>query len=169
MGARDVEVVLVITGLAHTALRVADVDAAVDWYRDVLGLAVLSPPYRMEGEAITRDMGELVPAPVVVKAAIIGVDDGSDRVIEVIEYPSAEAGAPVPPDVTRLGYTHIALLSDDVAATRSELEAKGVSFIVDGIADVGGLRTTWFADPWNNVFILVEKVRHPDRPYFRQY
>ncbi len=33
-------------------------------------------------------MGELVPAPVVVKAAIVGVDDGSDRVIEVIEYPS---------------------------------------------------------------------------------
>ena len=32
------EVVLVITGLAHTALHVADVDAAVAWYRDVLGL-----------------------------------------------------------------------------------------------------------------------------------
>ena len=27
-----------ITGLAHTALHVADVDAAVAWYRDVLGL-----------------------------------------------------------------------------------------------------------------------------------
>ena len=77
-----------ITGLAHTALRVADVDAAVAWYRDVLGLTVLSPPYQMEGDAITRDMGELVPSPVVVKAAIIGVD-ASDRVIEVIEYPDA--------------------------------------------------------------------------------
>ncbi len=60
------------------------------WYRDVLGLVVLSPPYRMDGDAITRDMGELVPAPVVVKAAIVGVDDGSDRVIEVIEYPSVD-------------------------------------------------------------------------------
>jgi hypothetical protein len=61
------------------------------------------------------------------------------------------------------------LVCDDVTATRSDLEAKGVSFIVDGIADVAGLRTTWFADPWNNVFILVEKVRKPDQPYFRQY
>ena len=43
----------VITGLAHTALHVADVDAAVAWYRDVLGLHVLSPPYRMEGDEIT--------------------------------------------------------------------------------------------------------------------
>jgi catechol 2,3-dioxygenase-like lactoylglutathione lyase family enzyme len=159
----------VITGLAHTALHVADVDAAVDWYRDVLGLVVLSPPYRMDGDAITRDMGELVPAPVVVKAAIIGVDDGSDRVIEVIEYPSVDAGAPAPADVTRLGYTHIALLCDDVAATRAELEVKGVRFLVEGVADVAGVRTTWFCDPWENVFILVQKVRRPARPYFRQY
>src|SRR3954462_15020999 len=94
MGARDAAHVFVITGLAHTALHVADVDAAVAWYRDVLSLTVLSPPYLMEGDAITRDMGELVPAPVAVKAAIIGVDDGSERVIEVIEYPSVATGSP---------------------------------------------------------------------------
>jgi catechol 2,3-dioxygenase-like lactoylglutathione lyase family enzyme len=110
-----------------------------------------------------------VPAPVVVKAAIVGVDDGSDRVIEVIEYPSVATGPPLPPAVTRLGFTHIALLCDDVRATRAELEAKGVEFLVADVADVAGVRTTWFADPWNNVFILVEKVRHRERPYFRQY
>ena len=158
-----------ITGLAHTALHVADVDAAVMWYRDVLGLVVLSPPYRIEGESISRDMGDFVPKPVVVKAAIVGVDDGTDRVIEVIEYPSVTTGSPPPPDVTRLGFTHVGLLCDDVVASRAVLEAKGVAFLVEGVADVAGVRTTWFADPWNNVFILVEKVRHPDRPYYRQY
>jgi catechol 2,3-dioxygenase-like lactoylglutathione lyase family enzyme len=159
-----------ITGLAHTALCVSDVDAAVEWYRDVLGLTVLSPPYRMDGPDIERDMGELVPAPVVVKAAIIGVPDDSDRVIEVIEYPNAEGrDRPADASVVDHGLTHIALLSDDVAATRSELEAKGVRFIVQGIADVAGLRTTWFTDPWNNTFILVEKVRKPDQPYYKQF
>lgn len=159
-----------ITGLAHTALCVPDIDAAVAWYRDVLGLTVLSPPYRMEGDSITRDMGELVPAPVVVKAAIVGVPDGSDRVIEVIEYPNAP-GRPRPEDasVVDYGFTHIALLCDDVAATRADLEGKGVQFVVAGIADVAGLRTTWFTDPWANLFILVEKVRRPDRPYFQQF
>lgn len=157
-----------IRGLAHTALRVADVDAAVAWYRDVLGMNVLSPPYRMEGDAITRDMGELVPAPVVVKAAIVGIDD-DDRVLEVIEYPDVEPGTPSLPAVTGLGFTHVGLVCDDIAATRADLEARGVTFLVAGIADVAGLRTTWFADPWNNVFILVEKSRRPDRPYFRQY
>ena len=158
-----------ITGVAHTALHVADVDAAVAWYRDVLGLAVLSPPYRMEGDAIARDMGELLPAPIVVKAAIIGIDDGSDRVIEVIEYPEVATGAPAPADITGLGFTHVALLCDDVVATRSNLEGRGVRFLVADVADVAGLRTTWFADPWQNVFILVEKVRRPERAYYQQY
>jgi catechol 2,3-dioxygenase-like lactoylglutathione lyase family enzyme len=169
MGARDAALVLVITGLAHTALHVADVDAAVAWYRDVLGMVLLSPPYRMEGEAISRDMGELLPTPVVVKAAIVGVDDGTDRVLEVIEYPSVTTGPPSPCDVTRLGFTHVGLLCDDVIAFRAALKAKGVTFLVEGVADVAGVRTTWFADPWNNVFILVEKVRHPDRSYYRQF
>jgi catechol 2,3-dioxygenase-like lactoylglutathione lyase family enzyme len=169
MDARLAAFDVVITGLAHTALHVPDIDAAVAWYRDVLGLSVLSSPYRMEGDAITRDMGALVPAPVVVKAAIVGVDDGSDRVIEVIEYPSVDTGRPSSAAVTRLGYTHIGLLCDDVRATRAELESRGVRFLVSDVADVAGVRTTWFADPWENVFILVEKVRRPDRAYFRQY
>jgi catechol 2,3-dioxygenase-like lactoylglutathione lyase family enzyme len=160
-----------IIGLAHTALHVTNVDEAVAWYADVLGLTVLSPPYRMEGDAIARDMGELLqsPAPVVVKAAIVGVDAESDRVIEVIEYPEVAPGDPSPAEITRLGFTHVALVCDDVATTRRDLEAKGVHFLVSGIADVAGLRTTWFADPWQNVFILVEKVRRPDRAYYRQF
>jgi catechol 2,3-dioxygenase-like lactoylglutathione lyase family enzyme len=159
----------VINGIAHTAVRVADVDEAVAWYHDVLGMTVLSPAYRMEGEEITRDMGELVPAPVVVKAAIVGIAGEGDRVLEVIEYPEVDAGPAASPSVTRLGYTHVGLVCDDVVATRGDLEAKGVTFLVEGVADVAGLRTTWFADPWANVFILVEKARHADRPYFRQF
>jgi catechol 2,3-dioxygenase-like lactoylglutathione lyase family enzyme len=158
-----------IRGLAHTAVRVADVDAAAAWYRDVLGLTVLSPPYRIEGEEITRDMGDLVPAPVVVKAAIVGIDGDGDRVLEVIEYPEVACDTPAPASVVAPGFTHVGLLCDDIAETRADLEAKGVTFLVTGFADVAGLRTTWFADPWNNVFILVEKVRHPDRPYYSQY
>jgi hypothetical protein len=56
-----------------------------------------------------------------------------------------------------------------VVAARADYEAKGVHFLVEGVADVAGLRTTWIADPWDNVLILVEKVRRPDRPYFKQF
>jgi nitroreductase/predicted enzyme related to lactoylglutathione lyase len=155
-----------ITGLAHTAICVPDVEAAVAWYRDVLGLRVLSPPYRMDGDAIERDMGELVPSPVVLKAAILGID-GSDRVLEVIEYPNAP-GLARERDLIDPGITHIGLTCDDIDATRTRLETAGVTFLTTGIADVAGVRTTWFVDPWGVVFILVEK-KHATRPYWRQY
>ncbi|MEY2470218.1 MAG: hypothetical protein QOF21_2916, partial [Actinomycetota bacterium] len=71
-----------ITAMAHVAVCVPDIDAAVAWYESVLGLTVLSPPYLMTGAAIDDDMGELVPKPVALKAAIIGMERG-DNVIEV--------------------------------------------------------------------------------------
>ena len=157
-----------ITGIAHTAVCVPDIDEAVRWYVDVLGLRLLSPPYLMEGEAIERDMGELVPSPVVIKAAIVGVDEG-DRVLELLEYPNAD-GRSVRADasIVDTGLTHVALVCDDVTAERARLEQAGVTFLVGGIAGIAGLRTTWFRDPWGVVFILLEKG-HADRPYWRQH
>ena len=157
-----------ITGLAHSAVCVPDVEAAVAWYRDVLGLTVLSPPYRMDGPEIERDMGELVPPPVVVHAAILGVE-GTDHVIEVIEYPGAgTAPTTARATVTETGISHLGLVCDDIEATRAGLEGQGVTFLTRQIADVANLRTCWFVDPWGIVFILVEKSK-PDRPYWRQY
>ena len=157
-----------ITGLAHVALCVPDVDAATAWYRDVLGLEVLSPPYLMEGAGIERDMGELIPEPRL-KAAILGFGADGDRVLEVIEYPGVKSDDPRSrAALTDVGLTHVGLLCDDVDATRAELEAKGVHFLVVGTAQLAGLTTTWFVDPWGVVFILVGKTM-PEKPYYAQY
>lgn len=158
-----------ITGLAHTGVCVPDCEAAVAFYRDVLGMRVLSPPYVITGDAIRDDMGELVSDPSM-KAAILGFEDDGDRVLEVIEYLEVESG---PPDddgrtLTDPGLSHVGLICADLDATRAELESKGVRFLVSGIADVARVRTTWFVDPWGVVFILVEKSR-PGRPYFAQW
>ena len=157
-----------LTGLAHTAVCVPDVDEATRWYSDVLGLTVLSPPYRMAGAAIERDMGELVPAPVVVKAAILGFGP-DDRVLEVIEYPNVER-VELPSEqanLTRRGLTHVGLVCDDIVGTRALLEESGVRFLTSGIAEIAGLRSTWFVDPWGVIFILLEK-HDGSRPYWRQ-
>jgi len=162
----------VITGLAHTGVCVPDCEAAVAFYRDVLGLRVLSPPYVMSGNAIRDDMGELVADPSM-KAAIVGFADDGDRVLEVIEYLNVDGGAAdgqhaAGRALTDHGLSHVALICEDLDATRAELENKGVRFLVSGIADVARVRTTWFVDPWGVVFILVEKSR-PERPYFAQW
>lgn len=159
----------VLVNLAHTAVRVPDVEAAVRWYAETLGFTVISPPYLMKGAAIEADMGELIPPPVEVKAAIVGITGDADRVLEVIEYP-AVVGRPRDPDESILdeGFTHVGIVCDDIDATREVLERRGVEFLTRGIADVAGLRTTWFRDPWCNVFILMEKSKR-DRPYYQQY
>jgi predicted enzyme related to lactoylglutathione lyase len=159
----------VITGLAHTGVCVPDCEAAVAFYRDVLGLRVLSPPYVMAGNAIRDDMGELVSDPTM-KAAIVGLPGDGDRVLEVIEYLNVDGGSKHEADraLTDHGLSHVGLICEDIDATRAELEGKGVPFLVSGIADVARVRTSWFVDPWGVVFILVEKSR-PERPYFAQW
>jgi len=154
--------------MAHTAVCVPDVAEATRWYSEVLGLRVLSPPYRMEGAQIEKDMGELVPSPVVVTASIVGFGP-DDRVIELIEYPEAPVAGATDgrPAVTKLGVTHVGLVCDDLAATRAVLESRGVQFLTSGIADVAGLKTSWCRDPWGTVLILLEKSR-ATRPYWAQ-
>jgi methylmalonyl-CoA/ethylmalonyl-CoA epimerase len=154
--------------MAHSAVCVPDVDEAARWYSETLGFSILSPPYLMEGEVIERDMGELIPIPRV-KAAIVGLPGDGDRVLELIEYPGTD-GRPRPESASIVdhGLTHVGLVCDDIETTRAEFESHGVQFLVRGIATIAGLRTTWFADPYGTVFILVEK-RDPGRPYFAQY
>ncbi len=159
-----------LTGLAHVALCVPNVDEAVEWYRSALGLTVLSPPYLVEGPDIEHDMGDLLPGVGVrLKAAIVGLPGEGDRVLELIEYPD-QTGEPRPsaPALTLHGLTHVGWLCDDIDITRAELEARGVRFLTTGIAGILGLRTTWFCDPWGAVFILMEKGTR-SRPYYRQY
>ena len=157
----------VITGLAHIGVCVPDCEAAVAYYRDVLGFTVLSPPYVMDGDAIRADMGQLLVDPAM-KAAIVGFGKDGDRVLEVIEYLRVDRGGTSRESLAAPGLSHVGLICDDLDETRKELEDKGVHFLVDGIADIAGVRTTWFADPWGVVFILVEKGK-PERPYFAQF
>jgi hypothetical protein len=157
-----------ISGLAHTGVCVPNLAEAVQWYTQVLGLVVLSPPARIEGPAIEKDMAEMIPG-VVLSAAILGSADSGDRVLEVIEYPK-HPGRPKRDgwSLTDHGFSHVGLVCDDLAATRAELEARGVRFLTRGMAEIAGLRTTWFEDPYGNVFILMEKTAS-QLPYFRQW
>jgi len=157
-----------ISGLAHTGVCVPDLDEAVAWYTATLGLVLLSPPARVEGRAIEEDMGEMIPG-VVLRAAILGARGSGDRVLEVIEYPKhpgrpkAEAWS-----LTDHGFSHVGLMCDDIEATRARLEGRGVTFLSRGTAQIAGLKTSWFKDPYGNVFILMEKSAR-ELPYFRQW
>src|SRR5258708_20365646 len=141
-----------LTGLAHTAVCVPDVEEAVRWYSEVLGMRVLSPPYLMKGSDIEFDMGELIPSPVVVKAAIVGFA-GTDHVLEVIEYP-ATSGQSLHRALVDHGPSHVGVLCDDLGSTRAELEAPGVVFLAGVNPAVPRLRTSCFPHPTPPLSIL---------------
>ena len=118
-----------ISGLAHTAVHVADVEAAVAWYRDVLGMTCCHRRTGWTAMQITADMGELVPSPV--------VGEGRDR--RVARRARSRARSHRVPERRRRGRERALrrcssttasptsrLVCDDVAATRRALEAKGV-------------------------------------------
>src|ERR1700689_1806232 len=76
-----------ITGLAHSGVCVPDCEAAVAFYRDVLGMRVLSPPYVMAGDAIRYDMGQ-PGSDRTMKPPRVGSGDSSGR-------PAGASGPPV--------------------------------------------------------------------------
>ena len=124
-----------LTGFAHSAVCVPDVEEAVQWYTAVLGLRLLSPPYTMEGSRIQEDMGELLPSPVVVKAAIVGFGP-DDRVIELIESHGPRHPARRRSSVrSRTSASRTSgLVCENLTSTHAELEGRGVAFLTSGIA-----------------------------------
>ena len=111
----------------HLLVNVLDMDAAVHWYCDVLGMREAS-------------------------RTIIPLSDGSNIDNRVFEADgdtfSVVVGQPIEPwglkaqEVQRTGpgVHHVAYEVDDLAATVAELKSKGVEFLTDEPTDDGGLR-----------------------------
>jgi catechol 2,3-dioxygenase-like lactoylglutathione lyase family enzyme len=144
-----------VRGLHHVGITVADLDAAIGFYHGVLGLEFLNEP------SPVFDDPALGPAVGVPGAALRQVSLAlGDAILELLEYtaPPSPVDAPLPQNA--LGAQHVAFLVDDAAATKAELEAKGVPFFSEvNVVDDGvlaGWRWAYFADPEGNALELVE-------------
>jgi catechol 2,3-dioxygenase-like lactoylglutathione lyase family enzyme len=142
-------------GLHHVGITVADLDTAIDFYHGVLGLEFAGEP------SPVFDDPELGPAVGVPGAALRQVCLAlGDTILELLEYtaPPSPVDAPLPQNA--LGAQHVALLVQDAAATKAELEAKGVRFLSEvNAVDEGvlaGWRWVYFSDPEGNALELVQ-------------
>ncbi|MBH5320450.1 VOC family protein [Paenibacillus sp. GSMTC-2017] len=111
-----------IQGLAHSCVVVSNLDKAVSFYKDVLGMEVLLPPTdSFEGEELSASVGVQNAK---LRLAFLKI---GESLIELVEFqnPVSEAPAlPYAPTATLFG-----LGVTNLEQTRQELESKGVKFL----------------------------------------
>jgi catechol 2,3-dioxygenase-like lactoylglutathione lyase family enzyme len=142
-------------GIHHVGITVPDLDRAIGFYTDVLGLEFFDPP------SPVFDHAELGPAVGVPAAALRQVNlVCGDAIVELLEYTNPPEASPTPVRADQRGAAHLALHVDDAAATKAELESHGVEFLGDvNVVEEGvlaGWRWVYFRDPFGIVLELVE-------------
>ncbi len=129
--------------LHHAGRTVSDMDAALRFYRDQLGMKVVVDDEVMGGEEVSRFIGL---ENVELRAVFLSVD-GQLPYMELLEYRSprgaALRGDETPADI---GATHPCILVDDVRAEQERLSAEGVRFAGPALyADAGPFKGQWAA------------------------
>ncbi len=150
--------------LHHVGITVADLDASIRFYHDVLGLPFANEPTPwFEGEELARGVG--VPAAALRQVSLLA----GDTTLELLEYRSPPSETDRPLRSNNVGASHVAFLVDDIHATKAALEAKGIEFYGPvNVVDEGvlaGWRWVYFQDPDGYPLELVEVAyyREEDR------
>jgi catechol 2,3-dioxygenase-like lactoylglutathione lyase family enzyme len=127
-----------VTGVDFVSLPTRDLEAAIAFYRDVLGLEEAKRWQRPGEEALGCEFETGTVTLALVVAERIGL-------------PTRPTSVPV------------ALHVDDVAAARSLLESRGVTFLGDTI-DTGVCHMANFRDPDGNALMLHHRYAPPGPP-----
>lgn len=142
--------------MGHIGVVVADIDAAFEWYRDVMGFTpVLEPDEvtagdghfgQLAADAVGSDFGEM---------RIAHLATGNHVGFELFEFSGVEENEPVP---TQAGLTHFCLQDPNVEATVEKIVDNGgerlSSKVWDIFPDEPEYQMCYCADPWGNVLEL---------------
>ncbi len=126
--------------LDHVALRVSDMDAAITFYTQKLGLRLLS-------DQVDEEHHE--------RFAFLELDGGNLELLQVLDEDNAPAPyRPPEPDASLC--PHLAIATADLASETMRLQKRGVP-IFKGPLEIGGqVRWLYTADPDNNVIEFVQ-------------
>lgn len=122
----------------HVAVLCSDYERSLTFYRDVLGLQVLSEHYRAERQSYKTDL------------ALNGV-----FVVELFSFPNPPKRLTNP---EAAGLRHLAFEVDDVDAARSEVMEKGVPCEQVRIDSLSGKKFVFCFDPDNLPIEFYEKA-----------
>jgi len=141
-----------IRGVHHTAISTGNLERALGFYRDLLGLRVVFEFAWPVGTEVADRVTGLVGS----SARAVMLSAGN-AIIELFQYgsPAPKAADPRRP-VCDHGITHICLDVTDLDSEYARLKAAGMEFHCPP-QDIGmGIRTTYGRDPDGNVVELQE-------------
>ncbi|MDP6779075.1 MAG: VOC family protein [Candidatus Latescibacteria bacterium] len=144
-----------LTDLHHVGLTVADIERAVAFYRDVLGMVLIR---RREADAdyIAKQTGFEAAR---LAVASFKVSEGSSQSLEIIQYRS-HPGEALAAGTNQPGTSHLCIVVDDLVEAYQDLSARGVSFKSDPVDITSGPneggRVIYFSDPDGHVLELFQ-------------
>lgn len=137
--------------LHHVAMTVPDLDLAAAFYRDALGLDEVRRKSWSEDARMD---------------AILGVPGSAGRVMflsdgvmgfEFFEFSAPEGRSEASPaSATQLGWMHVCLRVDDIAAVCDKLREKGMSFWTEPSLGPTGNIAVYGRDPFGNLIELTQ-------------
>lgn len=145
-----------ITGFHHVGISVSNLERAIDFYTEMLGMEVAAPAFPFGGPQM-----EQIMALDTVSGRMAVVKKGS-LLLELFEYTQPP---PAPKDanysVGDQGISHFGIEVADVEATYERLQAAGVRFHSPVLTFTRGVKATYGRDMDGNVFELVEMPKAP--------
>jgi len=132
----------------HFGVTVTDLDRSIEFYRDVLGLDVLSR-FSASGEEFATGVGVEEAA-----GTFAHLDAGTARV-ELVEY-EPEGDDATGAAINQVGAKHLGLEVDDLDATYENLP-DDVETLSEPQTTESGTRILFVQDPDNNLIELLEQ------------
>ena len=139
-----------IQKMHHTGFVVSDLDRAVEFYVDGVGLE-LQGRYEREGGPIEQVVGYKDAH---LKIAILGI--GGEHVLELIQYVNPAPGQRPTSERSVIGGSHLAFAVDDIQATYKSLSRAGAQTLNPPIAVAPGRTVCYLQDPDGNWLELME-------------
>ena len=146
-----------ITGLNHIGISITDLDRAISFYRDLMGLELITEPFPFEGPMFSSVMG-LESA-----AGRMCVMRKGGLQLELFEFALPRPASKDPNySVGNHGLSHFGIDVENIDATYERLLTAGVRFHCPVMQFPSGVKATYGRDMDGNVFELLE-MSPPDQ------
>jgi catechol 2,3-dioxygenase-like lactoylglutathione lyase family enzyme len=151
-----------IRAVSHLAVGVRDLDAALPFYRDLLGLRVV-----VDREERFFDPSTDPPVERVRRAVYLRWADGPDTQFVVLDQQLGSPAKGEPTELFQIGFHHIALWVDDLDPYLAGAAAAGGAVVAPpaesggaGYAEPEGsrVRTVYLTDPEGNLVQLDQRL-----------